>query len=301
MTFLKQTTIWGAAGLVLAASGCATTNQEEVRNTLYRTHQKVSKLHREISPASSETASRVADVNVRLDAAEQQMRSLQGMAQENQRSIQQLDAQLARLTENYARATNRPIPVPMTTPRTVPDIAEPAQSAPPLPAPAPGTETGPNDEMIEEGGMAEPSPPPVQPADPAPSGATIEEAESAYHAGNYDVAVNQAAGFLQANPGSALSDKAYFIQGLSYLKMGRERTDSAMLQRAVEAFDRVVEDYPRSDYMANALYNQAVAYNDMGQSSRTESILRRLATEYPDSSAGKKAQEQLQKLRTNTN
>jgi TolA-binding protein len=242
----------------------------------------------------------VADVNVRLDAADQQMRSLQGLAQENQRSIQQLDAQLARLTENYARATSRPIPVPMAPPRTpaVPDVPPPGEPDAPV---VPEEESAAAGGTMEDEALTDSAPAPPQPGTPAPEGATIEEAEGAYHQGNYDVAVNQAAGFLHSNPGSALADKAYFIQGLSYLKMGRERSDSAMLQRAVEAFDRVVEDYPRSDYMANALYNQAVAYNDMGQASRTESILRRLATEYPDSSAGKKAQEQLQKLRNNTN
>ena len=68
------------------------------------------------------------------------------------------------------------------------------------------------------------------------------------------------------------------------LGMGKSRFDLDDLKQAIEVFERIIKDYPKSYYTPEAIYLRGVSlYKDTEQGQHLKDIYEKLRTEYPES------------------
>ena len=70
-----------------------------------------------------------------------------------------------------------------------------------------------------------------------------------YTAGNFDLAIEGFNGYVRSFPRSEFADNAQYYVGESYLQRGK-------LAEALEAFNRVISTYPKSDVLGQAYFKR---------------------------------------------
>ncbi len=97
--------------------------------------------------------------------------------------------------------------------------------------------------------------------------AKLSLADSYYYQGgseNYAVAVSEYEDFIKLYPSSPKADYAQFQIGMSYFKQmqkpGRDQQNSI---KAIEAFKKLIETYPRSSYSQEGYKNMILAYKNI--------------------------------------
>lgn len=110
-----------------------------------------------------------------------------------------------------------------------------------------------------------------------------------YQRGNYDLAIGGFRDFLAANAKSDLADNAAYWIGESLYSQKKYRD-------AIEQFDRVVNDFPRSDKVPSALLKKGYSYINLNEKSRAIVQLQYVVHEHPRSPEAAKARDELKKL-----
>jgi tol-pal system protein YbgF len=107
--------------------------------------------------------------------------------------------------------------------------------------------------------------------------------------GNYDLAVQGFASYLNSAPGGAKAANAQYGIGEAYYYQ-------AKMQQAIAAYTRILTDYPDSDLCASALYKRAKAELAMKESENAIADLKEILERYPSSSEASLAKTELQSL-----
>jgi len=126
------------------------------------------------------------------------------------------------------------------------------------------------------------------PAAPTPEG-VYNEAYNTLKAGNYEGARKQFKSFLQRYPESDLADNAQFWIGETYVKQRKN-------EEAIVAFEELIKNHPKSNKIAEAYYQQALAFSAISDVVAARARLEMLVNEYPNGEFAQLAQKKLQEL-----
>jgi len=134
---------------------------------------------------------------------------------------------------------------------------------------------------------------PLAPAS-APGGdlspeSTYDRASGDLVRGNYDLAVQGFASYLNTAPGGAKAAAAQYGIGEAYYYQ-------AKMQQAIAAYTRILTDYSDSDLCASALYKRAKAELATKESENAIADLKEILDRYPTSSEASLAKTELQNL-----
>lgn len=214
---------------------------------------------------------------------QQQLSQLQGQIEELQHQNQQLqdsqkaqyadvDSRLSRLEKGGAAQASSP--------------AAPA-NAPQAPAPTP-TAVGP-----VAGQQAAAAPANAPAAASATEQAAYDAAFKSLRAGDYVTASRGFRDFLTKYPDSALAPNAYYWLGESYYV-------TMNYPVAIEAFQRLVKQYPQSDKVSDGLLKVGYCQIELKQQDAAIATLKQVSAKYPGTKAAGLAQERLRRLQRQT-
>ncbi len=222
---------------------------------------------------------------------QQQVQQLQGQIEELQHQNQQLqdtnksqyvdlDSRLGRLEKGGAPAVGGNAPsasTPTNSPTPAPAAvnAAPAAAAPAAAAANAGNNT-------------------AAPTDPAAAQATYDAAFKSLRAGDYAASSRGFRDFLQKYPDSTLAPNAYYWLGESYYV-------TMNYPVALEAFQRLVTQFPQSDKVPDGLLKVGYCQVEMKQKDAAIATLKSVSTKYPGSKAAGLAQERLRRLQQSAN
>ena len=110
-----------------------------------------------------------------------------------------------------------------------------------------------------------------------------------YLMGNYDLAIDGFQHFLATYRDSELSDNALYYMGVA-------SQNQRQYERAILAFDQVINLYPKADKTPIAYYKKARVLQDLQRPLEAIETLKKLLTVFPDSQEAGLAREELQEL-----
>ncbi len=272
-----------ALGLALPAllllASCTVTERQvrqeqeigSLRDRIVRLERAVDELRQAPAPtavtAPPEQAQRLAELGQRVEALDEQVRELLG----------RVDA-----------LENRPAPAPAAPspeiPRLRQQVADLAariaalESRQAAPAPAPAASPAPR--------ARAPAPAP----EPKVSARELyDRAYALYKQGKYEDAREAFRRFAERYPKSDLTDNAYFWIGETYY-------DQQQYEKAILAYDKVVQGFPNGDKVPSALLKQAFAFDAIGDPVDARILLKKLLREHPSSEQAAIARKKLEML-----
>jgi len=130
---------------------------------------------------------------------------------------------------------------------------------------------------------------PTEAGDPAKEQEFYEAAFSLIRKRDFDTAQQAFAGFLRRYPNGQYAANAYYWTGEIYLVQED-------FQAAGKAFATVIQNWPEHGKVADSMYKLADVERRTGQPDRARVILQQVTEQYPQSSAAKLAQQDLQRL-----
>ncbi|HOF40621.1 MAG TPA: tol-pal system protein YbgF [Candidatus Hydrogenedentes bacterium] len=292
-------------GMLLLA-GCATTGgpNDPVANTIYDMHRKVSRLEKELGGTVEHLNVTATDLGVRVNETNTQSRELQGLVEENQQKLAQLEKKLDSLTVNVYKALG--ITVPSSSQSSTgwgaggqSDVVpgrvqvEPPSAAVAAP-PAYGLATEP-DPLADMGAAVQPAA--ATAAAPAPAGAldpvpAYNKAMEAYQRDQYDEALNLFSDFMARFPKSEIRDNAQFWKGECLYNLGR-------YDECIAEFEALRAQHPESAKVPYGMFNQAAAHLKLGQQERAFALLEDLVENYPMTPAAARARSKLEEVKGN--
>ncbi len=110
-----------------------------------------------------------------------------------------------------------------------------------------------------------------------------------YKKERFEEALSGFKSFLDEYPKSDLADNAQYWIGECFMSMKQYK-------EAAIAFDDVIKKYPDENKVPGAYLRQAIAMQELGDTTSTKVLLKKLIKSYPDSPEAKRAKEILAKL-----
>lgn len=266
----------GVAGAIASATLFASVAPAQDRLSLA---DRVARLEQQ-NQANSGTTQLVNQVN----DLQQQVAQLQGQIEELQHQNQQLqdsqkaqyadvDSRLGRLEKGGAPAGQPAAAAGPAAQGPAPAAAASQQAAAPAPA-------------ASAGGA---NPGAASPAEQA----AYDAAFKSLRAGDYVTASRGFRDFLVKYPESPLAPNAYYWLGESYYV-------TMNYQVAIEAFQRLVKNYPQSDKVSDGLLKVGYCQIELKQQDAAIATLKQVSSKYPGTKAAGLAQERLRRLQRQT-
>lgn len=266
-----------ALAAVFTAAGCASTSDLE------RSQDQIAELQEELANVRRTSAGKeeVQGVNVRIaEQTETLLRSnatlvakvaeleerMQGSQGTNEQTIHRLDQLAQQLTQNTREIENL---------RALVAAMQQQQMS----SAGPATGTAASGEM-------------TVPATPMPAADPMETYQAAYRdyqRGNFDLAIEGFRDFLAGSAQSDYADNAAYWIGESLFSQKKYRD-------AIEQFDSVVNNYPKSDKVPGALLKKGYAYINIGERSQGVVQLQYVLHEHPKSQEASLARQKLRQL-----
>lgn len=297
-------TFIGLSALLLACAGCTTmSGGSQMENTLYDTHRRVVSLDKNLQGSVANLNKTAAELATRSDTADQELRVVRGMLEENQMRLAKLQSRLDALTATLYRERGLSVPLGMGSdtpsevrtegrnPAVVPDAGRGSDSLSPV-TPAPMS-----------GGASLTTPPAsgeatLEPlitsavAAPVSSGsaeADYQAAQRSFSENDFAEALQQFDAFLRLYPTSEYVSNAQFWKARSL--QGLETYDEA-----VREYEKLRSQYPTCRYMSHAMHQQAVCHARLGQAAQAIRLMQAVIKDYPISAAAEQAKSDLKKL-----
>jgi len=160
---------------------------------------------------------------------------------------------------------------------------EEAAAKPPEPAPG-------RDAKDEGTAGAPPQPSGLEAAAVITPTALYNQAYNDYLKGNYDLAISGFGELLKKFPGVSQSAHAQYWIGRSYYNKKEYR-------QALEAYERVTAEYPKSDKVPAVLFEMGVAHAELGDVVKAQERLKLVIEKYPQSNEASRARLKLTDLK----
>ncbi|HEY4292236.1 tol-pal system protein YbgF [Luteibacter sp.] len=270
----------GVAGAIASATLFAF--PAAAQDTRLSLADRVSRLEQQ-SQAQAGTTSLVNQVN----DLQQQLSQLQGQIEELQHQNQQLQdsqkAQYADIDSRLGRIEKGGAPQGQQPAASA--TAPPAPSAPSAAAPAVA-------QAAAASAAAAPASAQGQPAS-TDQQAAYDAAFKSLRAGDYVTASRGFRDFLVKYPDSPLAPNAYYWLGESYYV-------TMNYPVAIEAFQRLVKQYPQSDKVSDGLLKVGYCQIELKQPDAAIATLKQVSAKYPGTKAAGLAQERLRRLQRQT-
>jgi tol-pal system protein YbgF len=106
----------------------------------------------------------------------------------------------------------------------------------------------------------------------------------------YEEALSGFESFLKKFPRSDLADNAQFWVGECYMAIKQ-------YERAILAYQDVIQLYPKGNKVPNAMLRQALAFNEIGDKTSLKTLLKNIIKKFPNSSEAKVAKIRLEKMK----
>lgn len=279
----------GVAVALLALSGCVT-GGSQTNATINSTYQIARKLDRDLGGTVTRLNETAAALNSRVEESDRQIRELYGLTEENQRRLDGIKAQLDSLTRviynQFGLSAQPPRADAMTQPPAgVQPGATVIEHQPTL---------GPSSDQA-----------PVSPAAPSVS-PTLANAVEAYQqaqrklvSDDYEGAYRDFDDYVQRFPDTEYTPNAQFWKAESLFRLAERKGDPALYEKAIAEYARMRSNFRTSTRVPVAMFNEAVAYDRIGQSTRATELLRELVQNYPTTPAAERARSELQKRGAN--
>jgi tol-pal system protein YbgF len=271
-----------AAGTLLA-SGCISTSDFEAAQ------RQIGELQEELASIKRTASSKeeVQNVNQRIaEQTEQLLRSnatlvakvaeIESRLQNTQGSVEETTHRLDQFAQQLARSQRD-----LDDLRALVGLLQQQPAASPAPAGA----TAPASPGTAPSGGQVTVPAPVS-ADP---NEIYQAAYRDYQRGNYDLAIEGFRDFLTTNKIADLADNAEYWIGESLFSQKKYR-------EAIEQFDTVVSQYPKSDKVPGALLKKGYAYISIGERAQGIVQLQYVVHEHPKSQEAGLARQKLRQL-----
>lgn len=327
MKSLRTWAVLGGMAALLVASGCETTGGQ-TQTTIYDIHQRMVKLDKELGTSITQLNEGTATLNARLDASDEQTRTLRGMLEENQAKLENLSRELADMkstlyrhwnlstaggpksatagavtiespgTESLTEVPSATTPAPTVTP--APATTPPAVTTPPA-ATEPVVQTAPKNELVDSAPIPTEPPAEVTPAPPAEATKAADagsgdprllyqQAQRSFANDDFAGALGQFDAYMSQFPNNDLSANAQFWKAKCLFNLNR-------YDESVKSFEQLRSNFPNSTKVPFAMHNQAVAHSRLGQTAEAERLMEAVIEQYPVSPAADQARADLRKLR----
>lgn len=110
-----------------------------------------------------------------------------------------------------------------------------------------------------------------------------------YRSGEYATALEGFDRFMQGDPRSDYRDNGLYWKGECYFGLGQ-------YDRAIEQFQRVLEEQPDGNKVPDAMLKMALAHRERGERAEAQRLLEKLVQRYPSTNAGRLGKEKLSDL-----
>lgn len=236
--------------------------QDQVAQLKRSSSTEVQQVNQKMARQTEDLLKSYADLTARVGEGDEKLQSTVGQIEQTNYRLDRVAQQLTQLQSELAamrssRGTMAPPPVS--------EIAPPAGGTP-----AGGT-------VIVD---SEPSDDPIE---------VYQSAYRDYQRGNYDLARQGFDDFVKVNPQSDLADNAMYWIGETYFAQKKHRDAIAM-------FDRVINEYSKSDKVPSALLKKGLAYIEMGEKAQGVVQLQYVIHEHPGSREATLARQRLQAM-----
>ena len=220
-----------------------------------------------------------ADIAARMNATEQQMRTLVTLSEDNQRSIAQLQDSIDQLMRVLYQQQGR------TPPRDGFDVLPPTPDEPVLPR----QPTDPlQDPLISD-------PPVVAPVLPTVPNTKMNmdqhyrKAQEHLGQEEFSIALKLLDVHIARFPNSPHLSNATYWRAQCYFKLGD-------YLQAIKGYEQQRLQFPASEKVTASLYMEAVSYTHLGNQEKAKALLQQLIREYPDDANAEKARDGLRQL-----
>lgn len=277
MRFLRTLAVTAAA---LAAAGCVSSEDFEAAQ------RQISELQEELANIKRTASSKeeVQNVNVRIaeqtemllksnatlvtkvDEMDDRIQTTQGAVEQTTHRLDQISNQLSQTRRDMEDLKSTVATLQAAQQPAAADAGTPATGEVTVPAPS------------------------VPAADPIQ---TYQAAYRDYQRANYDLAIEGFRDFLAAAPTSDMADNASYWIGESLFSQKKYR-------EAIQQFDAVVNNYPKSDKVPGALLKKGYAYINVGERAQGVVQLQYVLHEHPRSQEASLARQKLKQLGIDT-
>ena len=122
------------------------------------------------------------------------------------------------------------------------------------------------------------------------AGDLYKDAYETYQKGDYEGARRKFEAFLKQYPNTELSDNAQFWIGESYF--GKKDYEKAILE-----YEKAIAKYPEGDKIPAALLKQALAFLELGDKTNGRNLLKKVIERYPQSEQADMAKKRLDTIK----
>lgn len=284
-----------AAGLmlgVLCVAGCASTGGgSQLQNTIYDTHRRVAGIEKNMQGSVTQLNETTAGLLARVDASDQQIKTLQGTVEENTVKLQGIEKKLDSLANSLYRYFGmsqgtrvspsettpgggvRVVPPGGTAPSGMTEPAEPGALAP-LTPPSPGVPSA--APPVQPGLAPSAAAPGMTPPPAATAPAAVPPVAGATTAPAAASPAASAAPAASAVPTSGSADQDY--------QQAQGTLAKQDYAAALEQFNAYLQRYPNSENASNAQFWKAKALQGMEQYEPAIAEFGKVRTNYANSS-----------------
>lgn len=244
----------------------------------------------------------VYELVIRLDKMQAEVQQLTGKVEEQGNQINELKKQQSTLysdfderLQNIEKAGSPRAATPVAETPTAPPPVDTTEAAPTQPTTAsPEAERSTTTITIptQTAKPARTAPPAPQPEIKASGGEkqAYQQAYSALRSGKTDQSIEQFKSYLSQYPTGGYADLANYWLGEAY----RVKPDMASAQ---QAFNTVLDKYPSSTKVADALLKLGYIEADQKNSQKAREYLTRVTNEFPNTPAARSAEKKLTQLK----
>ncbi len=300
----KKTVGLTLAVVLLGVLGGCATGGSQTSQMIAGTYQIARKLDKDLGSTVSRLNETAAALSSRVEESDQQLRELRGMTEENQRKLDAIKAQLdslqrvvynqfglsaqARAADTAAAGVQPGAPVI----EQQPTLAGTSGTA--VTPPAPGSTDSAT--LTASPGAAAAGMPQTSTVNPVE---LYQQAQRKLMSDDFEGAYQAFDEYVQKFPNTEYTANAQFWKAEALFRMAERKNDSATYERAIREYETMQNNFRSSTKVPVAMFNQAVAYDRIGQPSRAVEILKKLVQDFPATPAAERARSELQKRGAN--
>lgn len=263
-------------GLLVTLFGCATTGDiAYLRQDIDSLYRQMIDVQKELKQLRSESSMKIqksqADLDFMLEPLQREIKILQNAVEENR--------EFAQRPQNELTAFRRDFEIRLNGLEEKIDKARKEMEA--------------KLNEVSKASRAQPKKEPP-PKGEASTGEAMEalykNAKQTYERKDFAAAREKFKAFLAVYPKGELSDNAQFWIGECYYS-------EKEYEKAIIAYDDVLKKFPKGDKVPSALLKQALCWQELGDKTFAQSLLKRVISEHPRTQQAKIAKEKLKGIR----
>ena len=263
-------------GLLVTLFGCATTGDiAYLRQDIDSLYRQMIDVQKELKQLRSESSMKIqksqADLDFMLEPLQREIKILKNAVEENR--------EFAQRPQNELTAFRRDFEIRLNGLEEKIDKARKEMEA--------------KLNEVSKASRAQPKKEPP-PKGEASTGEAMEalykNAKQTYERKDFAAAREKFKAFLAVYPKGELSDNAQFWIGECYYS-------EKEYEKAIIAYDDVLKKFPKGDKVPSALLKQALCWQELGDKTFAQSLLKRVISEHPRTQQAKIAKEKLKGIR----